>query len=141
MSTRARTVGAPPVLRLVFQLPASWSLVRPGPVRDTRKGTTMIIEPGGRCVVTGHVRSVMFDTVADYLRIVARRRPSEVIDAIVCSPPGHWPGGSGRDSWTIICNADVAFSPTRGKPEIPEPVHRPPTLTMPPVPSLRDLMS
>lgn len=111
-------MGACGELRLVFLLPASVGLVAPGQ-HEFAGGCVLTVSAIGTVVVTGAVRSQIFAAVEKFLSPLTRKRPALAIQAVLESPPGHWPGSRGRDSWSIIINAGFAFAPTRLPPEIP----------------------
>ena len=72
--------------------------------------------------VFGPSREAVFDHAATFLRTLRRRRRSPCAIAAILTTPAR---PSGRDSWSIILDADIAFSPTSIDPHFP-PEARPP---------------
>jgi hypothetical protein len=102
----------PAIMRLVFRLPPSLELIAPGRHQPAPNGCVLEIEHDGRVSVSGPTRMEIFDHVRAFLRVVARNKPACTITAVLRSPPGHWPGSSGADGWTIAVNAGIVFAPT-----------------------------
>ncbi|MDB5579800.1 MAG: hypothetical protein JWR80_4976 [Bradyrhizobium sp.] len=114
--------------RLVFQLPPS--LVAPGGFTAILPGCNVNTMPMGQSgahnlIITGPSREQVFEQASALLAGVAKVAPPTVITAVLESPDPR-----GRDGWTIIVGADVAFSPTSLPPHIPAfehgPAERPP---------------
>jgi hypothetical protein len=61
-----------------------------------------------RAVITGPSKEAVIEQTARLVRTICFGRQDLSIDAVLESPP---PGG-GRDGWTLIVGADIAFAPT-----------------------------
>jgi len=66
-------------------------------------------------VITGPSREAVFDQAARLLRIAGKDSAPVSIAAVLCTPAPL----SGRDNWSVIVNADIAFSPTSMPLELP----------------------
>jgi len=109
-----------PQFRLVFMLPRTLGLLAPGTHPPSADGCVIAIESQGLVTVRGPSRRQIFDHVTPFLRRVARGRPPCAITAVVITPSGYYgrPYG-GRDGWTIMLNAELAFAPTGVGVEMP----------------------
>lgn len=103
--------------RLTFLLPGLLALkVLPGRHQPCLHGCVLTVESLGRVVVTGRSREQLFEQTRRFLRVVAKGAGPLAIASVLETPLRHAP--SGRDGWSIIVGADVAFSPTSLKPDI-----------------------
>jgi len=101
-------------------LPPTLGLLSPGTHPRSADGCFIAIDRQGLVTVRGPSRRQVFEHVAPFLRRIARGRPPCAVTAVVITPPGYYgrPGG-GRDGWTIMLNADLAFAPTGVGVEMP----------------------
>lgn len=98
-------------------LPPSLHLRVPsGRQSPCQHGCVLTVERSGLVTIEGPGRDALFEQARRFLRLHARGLPALSIAALLVTPPR--PGG-GRDSWSIIVGADVAFSPTAIEPVIP----------------------
>jgi hypothetical protein len=61
-----------------------------------------------RAVITGPSKDAVIEQAARLVRVICLGRRDLSIDATLESPPPL----SGRDAWTIVVGADIAFLPT-----------------------------
>ena len=99
--------------RLFFLLPAGLR-IDPCWFEPNADGCALSIE-AGLVQVTGPSRAAVFDQAAVLLRLVHRAKPAAVITATLESPVP----APGRDGWSIIVGAPIAFSPTSLDPYFP----------------------
>lgn len=121
--------------RLTFTLPNTLVLVaKPGPVVPCLMGCLVTVGRNGYVIVDGKSREGVFDQATVFLRSLIRelRRvgnlpPRQIITAALqtayrLQPQdgycGDLPRG-GRDTWHIVIEADVAFSPCAVEPWLP----------------------
>ena len=110
--------GSPAAYRLSFMLPASVFLgVQPGRHQPCLHGCLLTVAPAGLVTITGPSRQSVFDQAARFLRVHCKGCGPQSIAAVLVSPPVYCPAG--RDSWSIIVGASVAFAPTALGAEIP----------------------
>jgi hypothetical protein len=102
----------PAVLQLVFQLPPMYGAIAPARHQPAENGCVLEIDPAGIVRVSGPSRREIFNHVERFIRVIAKNKPPCVIACVLRSPPGHWPGSSGADGWTIAVNAGIVFAPT-----------------------------
>lgn len=98
--------SAPPSYRLSFLLPQGLS-PRLGAYADWVPGCVVEIDRA-QAVVLGPSCQRLFEQTARLVRVICYGKGPFSIAACVESPPPI----SGRDGWTIIVGADIAFSPT-----------------------------
>lgn len=67
--------------------------------------------------ITGPSREAVFEHAARFLRVSCRGKAPFSIAAMLATPARL----CGRDAWSIIVGADVAFSPTSLNPHLPSP--------------------
>ena len=120
----------PPNVRLSFLLPAGAPLARtldhPHPPFNLMHFT---VHGAGLISITGPSRDFVFRQAAAFLRELCFGLPPRSIAATLIT--GRSPGmPSGRDSWSIAVNADVAFAPTSLGHDIPAPARGPPALEL-----------
>jgi hypothetical protein len=111
--------SAPPSYRLSFLLPKGLS-PRPGEYADWVPGCVVQID-GAQAVVLGPSRQRLFEQTARLVRVICHGKGPFSIAACLESPPPV----AGRDGWTIIVGADVAFSPTAIGASFPQSVQEP----------------
>jgi hypothetical protein len=99
--------------RLSFLLPAGVK-VEPGSHQPSPEGCVLHAD-GSIIVIAGPSREATFEHATRLLRVVCRGRPPLSIAAQLSTPARP----SGRDTWSIIVGADVAFSPTSLDPHFP----------------------
>jgi hypothetical protein len=100
--------SSPPVTyRLTFVLPAGALAVQSGIFSGWVQGCELVIA-GPFIAITGPSRERVQEQAARLLRVSCQKLRAVSIEALLETPP---PGG-GRDGWTIIVNADIAFAPT-----------------------------
>ncbi len=98
---------------LSFLLPPGLQ-VTPARHQAVRNDCTLRVQVG-LVKISGPSRGAVFEVAAAFLRGGAPKLPLS-ISAILQSPEP----GAGRDSWTIIVNADIAFAPTALDAEFPK---------------------
>ena len=116
--------------RLSFLLPPgaplARTLARSDPPFDLEAFT---VHSAGLVSITGASREAAFAQAALFLRELCRGlKPQSIAATMITTAHPGMPGG--RDSWSIIVGADVAFSPTAMPPHFPllerGPAERPP---------------
>jgi hypothetical protein len=112
----------PGLHRLSFLLPAGTrvdsGIHQPSPDGCLLRFDRMLVE------ISGPSREAVFEHATRLLRVSCRGRPPLSISAMLSTPARP----SGRDTWSIIVGADVAFSPTSMDPHFPGEAHPPPDL-------------
>jgi hypothetical protein len=111
-----RACGCELPYRLTFWLPpqiAARALA--GAHRPCCNGCALTVSTIGFVTIEGPSRERVFDQARRLLRVCAKREPAFSIPATLETPLRDRFGRPypGRDSWSIIVNARVAFSPTR----------------------------
>jgi hypothetical protein len=104
----------PATHKLSFLLPAAISLlVQPGRHQPCLHGCVLTIHRSGLVVIEGPSRERLFEQADRFLRVICKGRPALAIAATLITPPSL-PGAyrGGRDGWSIIVGAEIAFSPT-----------------------------
>ena len=111
--------------RLSFLLPTVLRLgVLPGRHQPCVAGCVLIIHHTGLITIDGPSRERVFDQARRFLRMQARGHGPLSIAAVLISPlPPHvgrhgCGGRGGRDGWSIIVGAEIAFAPTSIPPDI-----------------------
>lgn len=108
----------PDTYRLTFMLPASLVLlVQPGRHCPCLFGCVLMVDRSGLVSIVGPSRQQVFDQAGRFLRVHCKGRPALTIAATLQTPAAYVPGG--RDGWSIIIGAQIAFSPTSIEPHIP----------------------
>jgi hypothetical protein len=99
-------------------LPAALYLrAEPGRHSPCLHGCVLTVESRGVVAIEGPSRDRIFDQAARFLRVVTKGAAAQSIAAVLQTPAlGRSPGG--RDGWSIITGARVAFSPTSLPPHI-----------------------
>jgi hypothetical protein len=101
--------------RLSFLLPAGThvdsGIHQPSPDGCLLRVDRMLVE------ISGPSREAVFEHATRLLRVSALGRPPLSIAATLSTPTRP----PGRDTWSIIVGADVAFSPTSLDPHLPGP--------------------
>lgn len=115
----------PVAYRLTFLLPR----VSPAPASGERlpdaRGCTLSVHRAGLVQICGASREAVFDRGAEFIRDELGGSPRPFSIAAVLAGP------SGRDAWSIIIGADVAFSPTSLPPIVSDrPARAPPVLQL-----------
>ena len=111
----------PSVFRLTFLLPVELGLVvAPGRHCPCLHGCVLIIERSGLVAIEGPSRERVFAQADRFLRVNSKGRPAYSVCATLESPAFADGGRGGRDGWSIIVGAEIAFSPTALRPEILE---------------------
>ena len=106
-------IAYPGPYRLVFLLPSRLILmVQPGRHQPCQHGCVLVVDRGGLVTVTGPSREEVFDQAGRFLRLACRGHQPVALAATLTQP-------GGRDGWSIIVGAKVAFSPTAIEPHIP----------------------
>jgi hypothetical protein len=101
--------------RLVFLLPSRLLLmVQPGRHQPCLHGCVLTIDRRGLVTVTGSSRERVFDQAARFLKLICKGHGALSLAATLTQP-------GGRDGWSIIVGADVAFSPTSIEPHVAGP--------------------
>lgn len=94
--------SSPGSYRLSFALPRDWRLSYGGP------------QPAANgCLLTIQHRDAVFEDAAALFRSVLQMAPGPLSIAATLETP------HGKDTWSIILRADVAFSPTSLDPHFP----------------------
>lgn len=93
--------------RLTFLLPAGVTADR-GRHSPSADGCVLAVAAKSIIEILGPSREAVFDHASRLLRVACKGRLPESISAMLTTTARP----SGRDSWTIIVGADVAFSPT-----------------------------
>lgn len=118
--------------RLTFLLPPVLGFAVPAGRHQPCLAACMLeIDRAGLVAVTGPSREAVFDQAARFFRIIGKGHAGLSIPAVLVTPPRYkqrfagqdlderadvMPGG--RDTWTIILDAEIAFSATSLPPEI-----------------------
>lgn len=104
----------PSAYRLTFLLPPMLGLlVQPGRHSPCLHGCVLTIEGGGLVVIDGPSRERVFEQATRFLRVNSKGRPPYSVIATLATPDPR-----GRDGWSIIVGAEIAFSPTALRPTI-----------------------
>lgn len=115
----------PSIYRLTFLLPGAISLlVQPGRHSPCLHGCILVIGPCGHVAIEGPSRERVFEQASRFLKVNSKGRPGYSVCATLESPafvPDLIGCRGGRDGWSIIVGADIAFSPTSMPPEIMPP--------------------
>jgi hypothetical protein len=84
---------------------------------------TLKIDRGCFVEIRGPSREAVFDRAATLLRGACRGHGPKSILALLTTPGRAFSASSagGRDDWTIIIGADIAFAPTAIDPHLPAP--------------------
>jgi hypothetical protein len=98
--------SSPGSYRLSFLLPAG-TAAAPGAYSNWVQGCGVEIDLV-RAIITGPSRESVLEQAARVVRVICQGKTELAIDAVLEAPPP----GSGRDGWTIIVGADIAFAPT-----------------------------
>jgi hypothetical protein len=104
----------PGSFRLSFLLPAG-STAAPGAYDNWVPGCAVEIDRV-RAVITGPSKDAVIEQAARVVRVICLGCRDLSIDALLESPPPV----AGRDGWTIIVGADIAFAPTALGVQFPE---------------------
>lgn len=112
----------PALFRLSLLLPAG-ARVEPGSHQPSGEGCRLRAN-GPLVEIAGPSREAVFEHTARLLRVacganLAGQRPPLSIAATLATPARP----SGRDTWSIIVGADIAFSPTALDPHFPNRDH------------------
>ncbi len=115
--------SSPGSYRLSFALPRDWRLSYGGP-QPAANGCFLTIQHY-LVAVQGRSRDAVFEDAAELFRSVLRMAPGPLSIAATLETP------HGKDTWSIILKADVAFSPTSLDPQFPRaaPASAKPSLT------------
>lgn len=113
---------SPPTYLLTFLLPDGVSAAAGSTLPDD-DGCAVGIDRGTFVEIRGPSRQAVFDRAAVLLRAACRGRGALSILALLRTPARAYSQSSagGRDDWTIIVGADVAFSPTAIDPHLAKP--------------------
>jgi hypothetical protein len=103
----------PDLYRLTFLLPAGAN-ARPGTHQPSPDGCALTVR-FPLVEIMGPSRGAVFEHAARLLRLACRGLPPLSIASVLATPARP----AGRDSWSIIVGADVAFSPTGLDPSFP----------------------
>lgn len=105
----------PGIYKLTFLLPPAIGLmVQPGRHQPCLAGCVLVIGPCGHVAIEGPSRERVFDQATRFLKVNSKGRPAYSVAATLESPlPCR-----GRDGWSIIVGAEIAFSPTSMPPTI-----------------------
>ena len=104
----------PGLYRLTFLLPSRLLLMaQPGRHQPCLHGCVLTVERGGLVTVTGLSKEKVFDQAGRFLKIICKGHGAVSLAATLTQP-------AGRDGWSIIVGAKVAFSATSIEPHIPE---------------------
>ncbi|MCK1501476.1 hypothetical protein [Bradyrhizobium sp. 188] len=106
---------APQSFKLTFLLPGG-AAVTPGFHQPAPDGCALDVR-WPLVEISGPSRRAVFDHATRLLRLSCRHLPPTAISAQLVTPARP----AGRDAWSIIVGADVAFSPTGLDPEFPRP--------------------
>jgi hypothetical protein len=105
----------PCVFRLTFLLPPALGLlVAPGRQQPCLHGCVLTVEVLGHVTIEGPSKEAVFAQCRRFLAANSKGLPAYARAATLESPE-PW---RGRDGWSIIVGAEVAFSPTALGPEI-----------------------
>lgn len=105
--------SAPARYRLSFLLPGGVR-VDSGRHRPSPDGCLLHVD-GVLVAILGPSREAVFEHATRLLRVSCKGRPPLSIAAELQTP-----SPSGRDTWSIIVGADIAFSPTSLDPHFPQ---------------------
>ena len=105
--------------RLSFLLPAGVKVDR-GSHQPSPHGCLLHVD-GPLIEIVGPSREATFEHASRLLRVACKGRPPLSIAADLRTPARP----SGRDTWSIIVGADIAFSPTSLDPHFPRDQARP----------------
>lgn len=97
-------------VKVCFTLPPTMCLVAPGRVQPCLAGCVLIVDTHGRVELVAPSRTQAFAQLTRFLKPLIRDLPDLVIEATVETSGVPW---SGRDSWSIVVNAELAFVPTK----------------------------
>jgi hypothetical protein len=103
--------SSPPSFRLSFALPRDWCLSYDGP-QPLAHGCFLTVQHY-LVAVEGRSREAVFEDAATLFRSVLAMAPGALSIAATLETP------HGKDTWSIILKADVAFSPTSLDPHFP----------------------
>lgn len=106
--------SSPGSYRLWFLLPPGIAAA-PGAYSNWVPGCEVEIDRL-RAVITGPSKDAAIEQAARVVRVICQGKSELAIGAVLESPP---PGG-GRDGWTIIVGAAIAFAPTALGVQFPE---------------------
>lgn len=99
---------------LVFLLPAL-ILLPPGRHHPCLHACTLVVTPAGLVEIQGPAREVLFEQASRFLKPYLKNLPAFEIACTVRTPArdrfDRW--FHREDAWSMICNAGIAFSPTR----------------------------
>lgn len=101
--------------RLTFSLPKSlWASAIPGYHQPCLEGCQVAIMRGYVVFVEGPSKELVFDQARRILRIICKGHIAVELPARLESPLRDRFGRPypGRDTWSIIVNAEIAFTPT-----------------------------
>jgi hypothetical protein len=99
--------SSPNSFRLTFLLPDRARPARSGAFRGWVADCELSVQ-GGFIAISGPSRERVMEQAARLIRVACQDLREISIAATLESPPPV----SGRDGWTIIVNADIAFAPT-----------------------------
>jgi hypothetical protein len=102
------------VWRLTFLLPPAIGLLAaPGRHSPCLHGCVLTIDRAGVVAIEGPSRECVFDQATRFLRVNSKGRPPYAVAASVYCPEPR-----GRDDWSIVVGAEIAFSRTSLPPQI-----------------------
>lgn len=102
------------VWRLTFLLPPALGLlVAPGRHSPCLHGCVLAIDRAGVVAIEGPSRDRVFDQATRFLKVNSKSLPPYSAAATLWCPEPR-----GRDGWSIIVGAEIAFSPTAMAPTI-----------------------
>lgn len=104
----------PGIYKLTFLLPPAIGLLaQPGRHQPCLHGCILAIGAAGVVTIEGPSRERVFDQATRFLRVHSKDRPPYSVAATLYCPEPR-----GRDGWSIIVGAEIAFSPTSLPPHI-----------------------
>jgi len=106
-------------VRLTFTLPRRLAFSVPaGRHQPCIAGCILKVDRDGQVVITGLSREQTFEQARRFLRIVAKGHGPLSIVAVLTTPARLTYERGGRDGWSIIVGAEIAFTPTTIPPDL-----------------------
>lgn len=109
---------------LKFTLPRVLALVPPGRHHPCIAGCILTVERAGANLmvdVAGQSRELVFEQARRFLRVISKGHGAMTIQATLITPAPRYiidGGRGGRDGWTIVIKAEIAFAPGPVAPDI-----------------------
>lgn len=111
------------VYRLVFQVPPIFALAAPtGRHQPCIHGCVVTLNTAGLVEVIGPSRWRVFEQASRFLALIGKGHEPVSLAATLYTPPPSPRAPGGRDQWSIVVGAKVAFAPTGMGAEIFDPV-------------------